>query len=159
MIDESSPSFSPLADFDPALWKLIREFVRALPDRLREIDVAFEGRRWQDLHMAAHRLKGVGASFGFPELTEVAGAFKDSLSAAAVRFARERLAHGSILPEERPRFRQLVDYPLPNPLLERLSLSGPLHNDFNAFALALDIPARFDALRACLQGLGAPDPG
>lgn len=145
--------------YDPTLWRLVREFHRSLPDRLDEVEAAFAGHRWHELHMVAHRLKGVGASFGVPELTRAAGSFKDALSDAAARYGRARLADGSVHGEDWSRLRQLVDYPLPNPLLERLSLDEPYREGFTAFLLTPEIVRQFEDLRACLRALCGPEGG
>ncbi len=55
-------------------------FASRLPERLREIDVAWESARgagWdaatsRNLHRLAHSLAGAGATFGFPEVSEAA---------------------------------------------------------------------------------------
>jgi len=55
-----------------AFLELVRSFIDGLPAQLEEISAAQNGRAWQRLAAAAHKLKGMGGSFGHPELTELA---------------------------------------------------------------------------------------
>ncbi len=66
-------------------------FAARLPDRLREVEEAWEQARatgWQEaeartFHRLAHSLTGAGATFGFPEVTEAARLLEQRLKPAA----------------------------------------------------------------------------
>ncbi len=63
---------SQLLREDASLRDLVGEFVRALPERLAELKQAYADLDWDLLATLAHRLKGAGAAYGYPDLSEVA---------------------------------------------------------------------------------------
>ncbi|HEX4963646.1 MAG TPA: Hpt domain-containing protein [Thermoanaerobaculia bacterium] len=74
---------------DPAVEELRRYFAGRLPERLAEVEEARAGARdagWaaeplRRFHRLVHSLVGVGATFGFPEVTEQARALERLLKA------------------------------------------------------------------------------
>lgn len=50
---------------------LARRFKERLPDWLENIGRGIENRNQESLCSAAHVLKGLGGTFGFPEITEM----------------------------------------------------------------------------------------
>jgi CheY-like chemotaxis protein len=68
-----------------AFLELVKSFISGLPTQLEEMTAAQNGGSWQQLAAAAHKLKGMGGSFGHPELTELAA----QLEAAAKRGSAE----------------------------------------------------------------------
>lgn len=71
--DENTPHriVSQLIEEDPELRDVVEEFVDGLADRLAELKVAFEQMDYDLLATLAHRLKGAGGSYGYPELSDV----------------------------------------------------------------------------------------
>jgi signal transduction histidine kinase/HPt (histidine-containing phosphotransfer) domain-containing protein len=59
--------------------ELVQRFVTGLPDYAREIESGLERNDWESIASLSHQLKGMGGSFGFPELTEVAGRLQRQL--------------------------------------------------------------------------------
>ncbi|MBK1694599.1 hypothetical protein CKO09_07590 [Chromatium weissei] len=68
-----------LADNDPELAQLQRDFHAELPERLARMRAAYLIADWDDLRSQAHQIKGVGSNFGMPELTRLAGAMEFQL--------------------------------------------------------------------------------
>jgi signal transduction histidine kinase/HPt (histidine-containing phosphotransfer) domain-containing protein len=57
---------------DPEFQELVLKFVEDLPDKLQGINDAYRNRDWADMKSLVHKLKGTGASFGYPIITELA---------------------------------------------------------------------------------------
>src|SRR5690606_24852920 len=53
------------------------KFVKGLKERMRLAGESFEKEDWEMLQSQAHQLKGAFATFGFPELKEIAGEIED----------------------------------------------------------------------------------
>jgi CheY-like chemotaxis protein len=68
------------ADDDPEFQTLVKQFLKNLPALLAEITDATETQRWDAATAATHQLKGMGGSFGFPDLTDLAGRIEDRLA-------------------------------------------------------------------------------
>lgn len=66
------PLISQLLVEDPDMRDLVEEFVDGLAIRIVELRTAFEQRDWAQLTTLAHRLKGAGGSYGYPNLGQVA---------------------------------------------------------------------------------------
>lgn len=79
------PLRSALLQEDPSFYELVQEFVESLPTRLNEFHAAYQKRDFTMLKTLAHRLKGAGGSFGYPQITQVAAemelAFKQQQTA------------------------------------------------------------------------------
>jgi len=57
---------------DPEFKELVNKFLEDLPDKLHDINEAYQNQNWSDMKSLIHKLKGTGASFGFPVITELA---------------------------------------------------------------------------------------
>ena len=57
---------------DPDLHDIIEEFVDGLSDRIVHLKQAFDELDWSQLRTLAHRLKGAGGSYGYPEISQLA---------------------------------------------------------------------------------------
>jgi HPt (histidine-containing phosphotransfer) domain-containing protein len=86
--------YSPLAT-DPDLAELVELFVQELPERLAQLQLAFETGNLAELARFAHQLKGAGGSYGFPQLTPIAARLemmaKQGADDAALRAALDHL--------------------------------------------------------------------
>jgi PAS domain S-box-containing protein len=78
---ESKIFITSLAQFDddPELRQLQADFFAELPQRMALMRAAHAAADWDDLRSQAHQIKGVGSSFGMPELTRLAGAMEFQL--------------------------------------------------------------------------------
>jgi signal transduction histidine kinase/FixJ family two-component response regulator len=63
----------------PEMAELVEKFIEQLPAMLGSIDEAWKAGDWQMLKARAHDLKGMGGSYGFPQLTEVARRIESEL--------------------------------------------------------------------------------
>ena len=66
---------------DPDLGEIVQAFVESAPARLRAIETAAAQGDHALLARLAHQLKGTGASYGYPQLTQVARALEDAATA------------------------------------------------------------------------------
>ncbi|WP_455210586.1 ATP-binding protein [Kaarinaea lacus] len=57
---------------DPEYKELVNKFLDDLPDKLRDINESYQNQNWANMKSLIHKLKGTGASFGFPVITELA---------------------------------------------------------------------------------------
>lgn len=57
---------------DPELRDVVEEFVQGLSARIAEMRAAYARLDWELLRTLAHRLKGAGGSYGYPELSQLA---------------------------------------------------------------------------------------
>ena len=71
----TTPIRSEYAD-DPDFRELLGDFTSALPDRRDNLLAAHRTGVPEDLRVQAHRLKGAGGGYGFPELSELAAALE-----------------------------------------------------------------------------------
>lgn len=69
--NESLPTriVSDLLTTDPDLIDIVQEFVDGLGGRVTELQKAFDQQNWDMLTTLAHRLKGAGGSYGYPEIS------------------------------------------------------------------------------------------
>lgn len=58
--------------YDPEYLELVVSFIDGLPDKMKEILTAQDEQDWEEVRAIAHKLKGMGGGFGFPEITDVA---------------------------------------------------------------------------------------
>lgn len=63
---------SQLLAEDAELLDIVAEFVGGLPKRISEMKEAYDRLDWDSLVMFAHRLKGAGGSYGYPDIGRVA---------------------------------------------------------------------------------------
>lgn len=74
-----SNSFSDF-ESDPEFLALVEQFKNELPTRVSSIESAARNRDWFELKSLAHKLKGLGTSFGYPELSDISGKIQTALS-------------------------------------------------------------------------------
>jgi two-component system sensor histidine kinase/response regulator len=76
MSDPQAPSqgrlVSELLYEDPELHDVVEEFVAGLSGRIAELRRAYQRLDWEQLESLAHRLKGAGGSYGYPDLSRLA---------------------------------------------------------------------------------------
>jgi HPt (histidine-containing phosphotransfer) domain-containing protein len=56
---------------DPDMRDVVEEFVAGLHERLTELRQAHEQMDWELLTTLAHRLKGAGGSYGYPDISRL----------------------------------------------------------------------------------------
>jgi len=74
------PITSTLLEDEPDLIDLVVKFVALLPKRLADIGSAANDRDWPALKHQLHALKGLGANFGYPDISRLAKQTEDALS-------------------------------------------------------------------------------
>jgi len=57
---------------DPEYKELVIKFIEDLPGKMQSITEAYRKHNWADMKSLVHKLKGTGASFGYPVITELA---------------------------------------------------------------------------------------
>ena len=57
------------------------QFVKRLPEMLDELKAGYEKKEWDPVLYISHKLKGLGGSFGFHDITDTAGALHDKIKA------------------------------------------------------------------------------
>ena len=62
---------SQLVKESPDLGDIVAEFVQGLAPQGGELKQAFEKLDWQMLAVLAHRLKGAGGSYGYPDISRL----------------------------------------------------------------------------------------
>ncbi|MCK4341921.1 MAG: Hpt domain-containing protein [Phycisphaerae bacterium] len=72
---------SQLLEEDPDLLDVVEEFVKGLEQRLEEIKQAYEQLDWDQLTTVAHRLKGAGGSYGYPDISELCAKMEQAFRA------------------------------------------------------------------------------
>lgn len=65
---------------DPEFKLLVNKFIEDLPEKLKEINSAFQAHDWILLKSHIHKLKGTGASFGFPLITQISATIHQDLA-------------------------------------------------------------------------------
>lgn len=70
--------FSQLLSNEPDMRDLVEEFVAGLSIRAGELRDAFERRDWAMLSTLAHRLRGSGGSYGYPDLSTLGATMEDN---------------------------------------------------------------------------------
>lgn len=66
------PIYSTLTVEDADFKTLVAQYVNRLPEVVDEIVVAVEQQQWEKVRFLAHKLRGSGGGYGFPQLTEIA---------------------------------------------------------------------------------------
>ncbi len=69
---------------DQELQQLINGFINRLPETVREITTYYRQKKWQELSISSHRLKGAGGAFGFPELSEISSKIMEQVRLTSV---------------------------------------------------------------------------
>lgn len=66
---------------DPEMFEIVDEFVSSLTARITEMENAFRAQDWINLAVLAHRLKGAGGSYGYPDLTTLGAKMETAFKA------------------------------------------------------------------------------
>jgi HPt (histidine-containing phosphotransfer) domain-containing protein len=72
---------------DPDYAELLQEFAADIPDRVTELWHAFDSGAVEELRTLAHRLKGAGGGYGYPELTTLARELEHACKSDPVQIA------------------------------------------------------------------------
>lgn len=70
---DKSVIMSSILDQEPELFDLVSTFVAKLPDMHAKLQRLVEEQSWGELSALTHDLKGLGGSFGYPDITRLAG--------------------------------------------------------------------------------------
>ena len=68
---------------DADMLEIVREFANDLPDRVTSLEGCLGSGDSAQLQTLAHQLKGAGGGYGFPQITESAGALEHALKEGA----------------------------------------------------------------------------
>ena len=60
---------------------LVKQFVAALPARVRELEELASGQDLSELRRVIHQLKGAGGGYGYPEVTRLAAGAEEVIDA------------------------------------------------------------------------------
>lgn len=66
---------------DPDLREVVEEFVNGLNERVAELRNAHAQHDWSTLTIMAHRLKGAGGSYGYPQISALGAAMEQAFKA------------------------------------------------------------------------------
>ncbi|MCL2624536.1 MAG: Hpt domain-containing protein [Planctomycetaceae bacterium] len=77
---QSTPIYSLLAD-DADLYEIVKMFVDEMPKRIDQLMSEFIAKNWGELERTAHQLRGAAGSYGFGEVTPVAGKLEQAVQA------------------------------------------------------------------------------
>ncbi len=66
-----------------------QRFLTSLPDYIYQLDVAIDQQNWDTVNSLAHRLKGLGGSFGKPEITELSARIMEDISSGEFRAVQD----------------------------------------------------------------------
>ncbi|TWT45620.1 Hpt domain protein [Phycisphaerae bacterium RAS1] len=67
---------SQLLAEDADMRDIVEEFVAGLDARVAELRAAYDRLDWDNLAMFAHRLKGAGGSYGYPDIGRIGAALE-----------------------------------------------------------------------------------
>ncbi|MCI0505299.1 MAG: ATP-binding protein [Gammaproteobacteria bacterium] len=73
--DQTIPDFTD----DPEFQALVRRFENELPENIHHIKIAADKQDWINLRSQVHKLKGLGASFGYPELSDISAQIQTAI--------------------------------------------------------------------------------
>ena len=73
IFDTAAPLRSEFEE-EPAVKRLLEKFIERLPERVNSMMSLLREQDLDGLRQAVHQLKGAGGGYGFPRITEVAGA-------------------------------------------------------------------------------------
>ena len=96
---QPADSEAPQAGEDDEYQELVRRFTAGFPAMIDELARAMESGDLKVVRSLAHKLKGMGGSFGYPEITEISAEI-------------ELLAINNELETIRPHFQKLAHSPL-----------------------------------------------
>jgi signal transduction histidine kinase/DNA-binding response OmpR family regulator len=78
----AASSDSTVDDFenDPEFLALVNQFKEELPQRISAIQEAAKTKNWVELKSLVHKLKGLGTSFGYPDLSDISAKIQTDLA-------------------------------------------------------------------------------
>ena len=80
---------SELVRSDPGFADLVEEFLKAMPERVSELEATLADRDFDALRRAAHELKGSGGGYGYPAVTESAARLEQQAIAAQLEACQQ----------------------------------------------------------------------
>ena len=87
---------------DEDLRDIVEEFVGALDSRLTELREAYDKLDWELLRTLAHRLKGAGGSYGYPDISQLCALMEQRFRVQDASKFDEWMAALSVLVTARP---------------------------------------------------------
>ena len=92
--EDDSPMVSQLLrnKANPKMLKLVKKFVRSLPDKMQAIDGALQTQDWDTLKSQMHQMKGVSGNFGFHDMAEQFEAMEEQVALSSVSGFTAQLA-------------------------------------------------------------------
>ncbi|MCB9845167.1 MAG: Hpt domain-containing protein [Phycisphaeraceae bacterium] len=82
---------------DPDMAEIVVEFLDSLPERIETMESAWRDGATRELSTLVHQLKGAGGGYGYPSITEAAGALEARLKgtegSGPDSDIRDRLSH------------------------------------------------------------------
>ena len=76
---DREPITSTLLEEEPELIDLVIRFIEQLPKRIADIGNAANEKNWPALKSQLHALKGLGANFGYPSISQLTQQMEDML--------------------------------------------------------------------------------
>lgn len=76
--EASAQQIGSLED-SPEYQVLVQKFINEIPGRINEIAKAEQEQRWSDVSKLVHKMKGLGGTIGYPELSAVACYIEDAI--------------------------------------------------------------------------------
>jgi HPt (histidine-containing phosphotransfer) domain-containing protein len=78
---------------DPDFDELVLLYVAEMPERIRDLQAMFAEGSVESLRVRAHQLKGSGAGYGFPGVTELAARLEIACKGGQPDLIADRLSH------------------------------------------------------------------
>jgi CheY-like chemotaxis protein len=78
--------------YEESFKKLAEEYKGRLPQKATELEFALNEQDWKSLKGLAHKLKGSAGSYGFPEVSELAGSVEFALDEENIPHAKTQLS-------------------------------------------------------------------
>ena len=82
MPSSTAPIYSAIGA-DPDFADLVDWYVAEMPERVVKLQALFAAAAWDDLRRLAHQIKGAAGSYGFPQLTPLAGRLEHAIVRAS----------------------------------------------------------------------------
>jgi HPt (histidine-containing phosphotransfer) domain-containing protein len=78
----NAPIYSAIGA-DPDFADLVDWYVAEMPERVVRLQSLFAAAAWDELRRLAHQIKGAAGSYGFPQLTPLAGRVEQAIVCAS----------------------------------------------------------------------------
>ena len=82
---------STLIDEDEEMRELLLTFVESLPSLITDVISAFNQKNWDGTRESAHKLKGLGGSYGYPMLTDLAASIETQIKQTQLDGIEEKM--------------------------------------------------------------------